>query len=356
MFNIVRSWVDRFLSEEEAVLLVAILIGAALILLTMGDILVPLLMGIIFAYVLQGAIVTLERLRLPSALAVWCTFLLFLGGFLSLLFFVIPLAWRQMRALFENLPAMIEETRLLLATLPKNYPNLISEQQVGVWIDMLSTEAGDLGQWLVSFSLSQLPLVMTVVVYTMLVPIMVFFLLRDKQQLIDWCLSFLPERRPLLDRIGAEMNIQMYNYVRGKVIEILILGISSYVFFQLFGINYTVLLAFLVGLSVIIPYVGLVAVTFPVVIIAYLQFGWGVEFLYLVLGYGVLQAIDGLVIVPLLFSEANNLHPIAIILAVLIFGSWWGLWGVFFAIPLATLVKAVMTAWPQAQANKMPET
>jgi putative permease len=51
--------------------------------------------------------------------------------------------------------------------------------------------------------------------------------------------------------------------------------------------------------------------------------------------------------VPLLFSEAVNLHPVAIILAVLFFGGIWGMWGVFFAIPLATLVKAVINAWPR---------
>jgi len=105
-------------------------------------------------------------------------------------------------------------------------------------------------------------------------------------------------------------------------------------------------LAFLVGLSVIVPYVGLIAVTIPVLIIAYLQFGWGGSFIYVMVGYGIIQSIDGMVLVPLLFSEAVNLHPIAIITAVLVFGSWWGLWGVFFAIPLATLVKAIMTAWP----------
>ena len=105
-------------------------------------------------------------------------------------------------------------------------------------------------------------------------------------------------------------------------------------------------LGFLVGLSVIVPYVGAISVTIPVLIIAYLQFGWASEFVYVVIGYGIIQGIDGLVLVPLLFSEANNLHPIAIITAVLVFGSWWGLWGVFFAIPLATLVKAIINAWP----------
>jgi putative permease len=149
-----------------------------------------------------------------------------------------------------------------------------------------------------------------------------------------------------MNQVGIEMNQQMAIYIRGKFIEFLIVGIASYLFFMLFGLNYAALLAFLVGLSVIVPYVGLIAVTIPVLIIAYLQFGWGGSFIYVMMGYSIIQGIDGMVLVPLLFSEAVNLHPIAIITAVLVFGSWWGLWGVFFAIPLATLVKAIMTAWP----------
>jgi putative permease len=64
--------------------------------------------------------------------------------------------------------------------------------------------------------------------------------------------------------------------------------------------------------------------------------------------YTVIQTLDGNVLVPLLFSEAVNLHPVAIICAVLLFGGLWGFWGVFFAIPLATLFKAVLDAWPKA--------
>jgi putative permease len=60
----------------------------------------------------------------------------------------------------------------------------------------------------------------------------------------------------------------------------------------------------------------------------------------------VLQALDGYLLVPLLFSEVVNLHPVAIIIAILVFGGLWGFWGVFFAIPLATLVNAVLHAWP----------
>jgi putative permease len=144
------------------------------------------------------------------------------------------------------------------------------------------------------------------------------------------------------------MNVQMANYIRGKVIEIIVVGVVTYIFFVFFGLEYAALLAFLVGLSVIVPYVGVLTVSVPVFIIAYLQFGISDELMYLLIGHTVIQLLDGFVLVPLLFSEAVNLHPIAIIAAVLVFGSWWGLWGVFFAIPLATLVKSIMNAWPQA--------
>ena len=88
-------------------------------------------------------------------------------------------------------------------------------------------------------------------------------------------------------------------------------------------------------------------VTIPVVVIAFLQWGGGSEFILLICLYGIIQIIDGNVLVPLLFGEAVNLHPVAIIMSILIFGGLWGFWGVFFAIPLATLIKAVYNAWPK---------
>jgi putative permease len=105
----------------------------------------------------------------------------------------------------------------------------------------------------------------------------------------------------------------------------------------------------LVGLSVIVPYIGAMLVTLPVVLVAFFQWGMTGEFYTAVGVYLIIQVLDGNVLVPYLFSEAVNLHPVAIILAVLFFGGIWGMWGVFFAIPLATLIKAIINAWPSAE-------
>ena len=139
-----------------------------------------------------------------------------------------------------------------------------------------------------------------------------------------------------------------------KVWEILIVGAVSYVVFALLGLDFAILLAVITGISVLIPYVGAAAVTVPVAAVAFLQYGMTWDLVYTVIAYGIIQAIDGNVLAPLLFSEVVNLHPVAIIVAILIFGGLWGLWGVFFAIPLATVVQAVLRAWPRTTPWRRP--
>jgi len=175
----------------------------------------------------------------------------------------------------------------------------------------------------------------------------VFFFLKDRVVITNWFSAMLPRERSLISKVWWEMDAQIANYIRGKAIEILLVGGASYVVFAFMGLNYAVLLGILVGLSVIVPYLGAAVVTVPVALIGAFQWGWTTEFFYLMFAYGVIQALDGNVLVPFLFSEVVNLHPVAIIIAVLFFGGIWGLWGVFFAIPLATLIQAVLNAWPR---------
>jgi len=195
---------------------------------------------------------------------------------------------------------------------------------------------------------SQVPSVVGLLIYLVLVPISVFFFLKDREQLMGFMLSLLPGERDLLNSVGAEMNQQLANYVRGKFTEIIIVGSVTFVVFEFLGLNYAALLGFVVGISVLVPYIGAAVVTVPVALVAVIQFGWTWELSWVIIWYLIIQTLDGNVLVPLLFSEANDLHPIAIITAVLVFGGLWGFWGVFFAIPLATLVKAVFNAWPTA--------
>ena len=348
MKEVLSRWYQRYLSEEEAVILLVMLTVAFAVMLFFGDILAPVLVAVILAYLMQGVANVLRQRGLPGELSVAFSTLLFLGGFFAVLFGLAPLVWRQLVALVREAPAIIEAWRKVLVTLPEEYPVFFTQQQVNELTAAIQAEMASVGQILVTKGLSSIPSVLAAIVYLILIPLMVFFFLKDREQLTGWFASFLPAKRPLLERIWSELNLQFANYARGKGIEVLIIGGASYVVFAIFSLNYAALLGLLVGFSVIVPYIGAALVTIPVVVVAYFQFGVTPDFYWVVGAYLLIQVLDGNVLVPLLFSEAVNLHPVAIVIAVLFFGGLWGLWGVFFAIPLATLVNAILSAWPSS--------
>ena len=349
MFKVLRDWIQRYFSDEEAVVLAVLLVLAFTAVLTLGGMLAPVLAGMVLAYLMQGLVSTLERLRLPGGVAVGLVFALFMGVLLVFIVVVLPLLWHQFITLFNELPGMLAKWQSLLLLLPERYPHLVSDEQVLQAIEVARSEIGKFGQWALTFSLSSLPLLVNIMIYLVLVPILVFFFLKDRAMIGRWVRGYLPRERALITRVGQEMNRQIANYIRGKVMEMAICGGVTYIGFVAMGLNYSALLALLVGVSVVVPYVGAVVVTVPVMLIALFQWGWSDQFIYLMAVYGIIQTLDGNVLVPLLFSEAVNLHPVAIICAVLLIGGLWGFWGVFFAIPLATLFKAVLDAWPRKE-------
>ncbi|UUT14124.1 AI-2E family transporter [Pseudomonas zeae] len=349
MFKVLRDWIQRYFSDEEAVVLAVLLFLAFTAVLTLGGMLAPVLAGMVLAYLMQGLVVTIERLRVPGGVAVGLVFALFMGVLMLFILVVLPLLWHQLITLFNELPGMLAKWQSLLLLLPERYPHLVSDEQVLQAIEAARGEIGKFGQWALTFSLSSLPLLVNIMIYLVLVPILVFFFLKDRVMIGEWVRGYLPRERALITRVAQEMNRQIANYIRGKVIEIVICGGVTYIAFVALGLNYAALLALLVGVSVVVPYVGAVVVTVPVLLIALFQWGWSDQFIYLMAVYGIIQTLDGNVLVPLLFSEAVNLHPVAIICAVLLFGGLWGFWGVFFAIPLATLFKAVLDAWPRKE-------
>ena len=346
--HIIGAWINEHFSNEDAIYLVLLLVAVVLVLITLGGSLAPVLTGLVVAFLLQGLVATLQKRRIPRVLAVASAFLLFVGGVLALVLVVVPLLWQQLQSLVELLPRVVVLLREGLQELSVRFPEYVTPEQISALLDQGAREVGNLSASVVETAFSQVFSVFGLLIYMVVTPIAVFFFLKDKDQLLAWVRTLVPFERPLLSAVAVEMNEQLGNYVRGKFIEILIVGAASFVAFTLLGLNYAALLGVLVGISVLIPFVGAALVTIPVVAVAVIQFGWSWDFAMVFIVYGVIQFLDGNVLVPLLFSEVVDLHPITIIVSVLAFGGIWGVWGVFFAIPLATLVKAIYKAWPRA--------
>lgn len=345
--NIVREWFSRHFSDPQVVALALILFSAIAMVVIFGALLTPVLAATVIAYLLEGPVQWLERVRVRRWAGAAFVSTALLIGVVWVSFALLPLLTRQAGQVLQEVPSLISSAQDWIASLPQRYPALITQDQIDAIINSMTFDVGSFRQSLLSRSLVVGMSLLYLSVYLVLVPLMVFFMLRDKDEIMAWFARFGPRNGRLVRNVWVEVNAQLGNYIRGKAVEIVIVWIAAYLVFSLLGLKYAMLLSALVGFSVLVPYVGAFGMTVPVMLVAYAQWGFEAQTLYVLVAYGALQMLDGNVLVPVLFSGAVDLHPVAIITAVLFFGGVWGFWGIFFAIPLATVVHAVLKAWPR---------
>jgi len=347
--NLITDWFKHHFSNPQVVFLAVLLLVISATIYLFGSILGPVLASIVLAYVLEGLVKRMQNLGMSRMLAVCFVFILFLFSLFAILLWLLPLLTEQISQLVQQVPFILNRGQFALLQLPERYPDIVSEEQIRDVIGIIRSEITTYGQKLLSISVSSIQNIVTILIFLIIMPILVFLFLKDKNKIIEWFTNFMPTNRQLTTKIWRESNLQFSNYIRGKFLEIMIVTVVSAVTFVFLDLQYAALLAVAVGLSVLVPYVGAAVVTIPVLLIAWFQWGWSWDFGYVAIAYFIIQALDGNVLVPWLFSEVVNMHPVAIIVAVLFFGGIWGIWGVFFAIPLATLVQAIIRAWPEDQ-------
>lgn len=348
MFDPLRAWFRRYFSDPQIVSLTVLLVLGAGVVLLFGHLLAPLIAALVIAFVLDGAVEWLCHLGMPRLIAVWIMFLIFIAAVALFLGGMVPLLMSQISEFARELPKMIAQGQEALRSLHERYPHYISQTQVDGLISELRHGLTGFASRVLSVSLASVFGLITLIVYLIMVPFLVFFFLKDKYTLLGWLAELMPRQRALVVEVWNEVNRKFVGYVRGKILEILIIWAISFIAFSVIGLHYGLLLAVLVGLSVVIPYVGAVVVSIPLLFVGYIQWGLSDPFYYLLGAFVLIQFIDGNLLVPLLFSEMVSLHPVAIITAILLFGGLWGVWGVFFAIPLATLIQAVIHALRRA--------
>ncbi|OCG21758.1 AI-2E family transporter [Gilliamella sp. App4-10] len=347
MLKMFMEWYKKRFSDPHVVSLMAVILGLFIIIYFFNKILLPVLIAIVLSYLLDSPVNFLHKKNIPRTLAVVMVLLLFLMVVLVGFMILLPLIWQQSISLITNIPNMLNFANNFLTTLPEHYPELIDVGLFDSVIQGITDKVVQTGNSLLQFSIVSLLGLVSIAINAVLVPIMMFFLLKDKAKILGYCSKILPKNRTILSKVATEMDMQISNYIVGNVLHIIILSVCVYIPFWYFSLDYGLLLAVLVGLSVLVPYVGIIISSIPVVLIALFQWGLTAQFGYLLFCYVLIQALDGNLLVPCLFSEKLNLHPLVIILAVIVFGGLWGFWGIFFAIPLATLVKAIINAWPK---------
>lgn len=346
MQNLLNKFLARYFSNEESIYFGLLLLSSFLFIYLFGSILLPVLVSIVVAFLLNGLLSTLKSINLSHRISLFLTLFTFFSFYVSL-FFLLPSLGKQINSLIQSMPLIAIAFQENLELLSQAYPEIFSEDGVNTLFANLTSQFSSLLNNALGQLAGTISFLISTVFFVVLVPIMVFFFLKDKEVLLPMLTVLLPAKRGFMNTVFSEMNQQLFNYVTGKFIEMIIVGSVSYAVFLVLGLPYAVLISILVGLSVIIPFFGAFLVTIPVLLVGLYEWGLSDTFYWLLALYLIIQILDGNVLVPVLFSSRNNLHPVIILIAVLFFGGIWGFWGLFFAIPLATFIKAIFNAWPQ---------
>ncbi|MBF0308311.1 MAG: AI-2E family transporter [Magnetococcales bacterium] len=335
-----KTWTLRLADPHISGLLAALTIGT-LVVVGLGPAIGPFLTALVVAYLLEGLIRPLTRIRVPRILAVFVVFSLFI--LLLLLFFLVlmPTLAQQISQLIDEVPRINRTLQEILVRFSAYAAGLVNPAMVENLLLRLVEASQNLLASTVTYLLHGLPGLFSILIYLFLVPFLVFFFLKDKEAMLVAVQRFLPRNRTLLIRVMRDVDAGTGGYIRGKVWETLLLGLVTYIVFALMNFQYAMLLAILTGLSALIPFLGVMVVIIPVAVLGVVQWGLTFEAVKPLIAYSILQLVDGNIVAPLILGEAVKIHPVTIILAVLVFGYLAGLLGVFFAVPLAILVRSV---------------
>lgn len=317
------------------------LVPAFLFLYCFSGVLLPFMISIVIAYVIVSFNSQLVSLGVSKRFSMPIVSMIIISICLGSTLYLAPLVWKQSISFALDIPQLYTSAKQWIIATVSDYLGGDSAAILTGFFDNLSRGLGTAINVIANNTFGSLISVASMSLYLVIIPVLVFFFVRDREQILTF-LTRLFKNKSSLTAIGSlwvQVDAQLRSYIQGKLIEIVVVGIFAMLLFTFVNLKYGLLLATAVGLSVLIPFVGAFVVTFPVMAVAFSQFGLTQEFAFVACGYLILQVLDGNVLVPVIFSEKMKIHPVAIILAVLLFGSIGGIAGVFFAIPLLAVLK-----------------
>ena len=358
-FNL--SWFFKWFLDNKAVtvFLVALLLGLNIFILSkisflfipvidfLSVVMLPVILSGLLFYLLNPLVDLMEKYKINRVLAISIIFVIIAIFLIVGLAVAIPNLQRQVVAFAQNVPTYLEDAdRVIDDLVTKRLPDDFRPQleqvlanfstQATAWASNISSKAVNWVSALISGT-SQ------VIVALIIMPFMLFYLLRDGKGLRDYITQFLPNKlREPVGKVLSEVNQQLSNYVRGQITVAVIVAIMFIILFKIIGLRYAVTLGITAGFLNLVPYLGSFLAMIPALVLGLIA--GPVMLLKVIIVFIVEQTIEGRFVSPLILGSQLNIHPITILFVLLTSGSMFGIWGVLLGIPIYASAKVVISA------------
>lgn len=355
------KWI-RFLGGRNLIftLVVIILTAVAILLLRQIDfifypfivlfsnIFIPLLIGVVLYYLFNPIISFFEKKKVPRIVSIIVFYLILILLIVWASSAALPALYEQIELLVQAFPGYIESLSNNLEPFFSRFIssdnfNQLSSQVEGLLSD-LPERAVDFLQGGISGLSNVISGVTNVVVTTIFVPVILFFLLKDDKQFASTFINILPPSwRKDFIRVIKQMSNQAGSYVKGQMIVATALGLMTYIGFKIIGLKFAGVLGLTTGLLSVIPYLGPTLSFIPAITIAMLDSWFMVVKLLIV--WVVVQFIEGNILQPNIMGQQLSIHPLTIIIILFVAGDMAGIFGMIFGVPIYAILKVFVLYW-----------
>ena len=303
---------------------------------TLSNIVTILIISTLLAYILDPIASQLESKGLNRSLATTLIFVLFFIFLFIIGWKVFPTLFNDLLSIQKNLnPNTTEHLFVQIENFLQENFTFINLGELNIQSE-INELLSSLTKQLIAFAADLVSVISTVVI----IPFVTFFLLKDGREMKKLLISYIPNRYFEMSlNVLHKMDIQLGGYLRGQFIEAVVVGSLSILALWILGVKYFILIGIFAGLANFIPYVGPVAGAIPAITVAITNGADSNLIIYIIVSFIVIQLIDNTVMQPLVLSKSVNLHPLIIVLAILIGGKFFGILGMFLAVPAAGCLK-----------------
>lgn len=303
------------------------------------QVLAPFILACFLAYLLYPIIEKMHHYGLPKGVAILLIYLLFFGGGAYLCYRFYPVAVIQLRDLREHLPQLIEiyESAIYQAYESTSFlPEAVHDRMDEV-IQSVETRLENM----IGYLIGGITKIFDMIIFITVLPVIVFYFLKDYEAIKEFFLKHLsPSNRAKIEFIVQGIDVSLGKYIRGQLLVCLFVGLATYLIFELLNMEYSLLLAIIMGLTNFIPYFGPIIGAAPAVAIAVTMSGKMV--IFVLVAVFVIQLIESNLISPYVVGKSIAIHPVAIIFALLLGGKLAGVMGMILAVPILTIVREVI--------------
>ncbi len=335
------------MTESRSWIVLAGLTATGVLLYLLSPVLTPFLAAAVLAYLGDPLVDRLEAWKLPRSLAVAVVFLVLTTAAVLVLLIIVPMLQRQIVLLLQKIPTTIDwlqqvavpwvELNLGIST-PGIDLGSLKESLQAHWQDAGKLVTGMLN----SITRSGLTL-LGWLANLVLIPVVTFYLLRDWDVLVVRVRELLPRRvEPVVSQLAKESDEVLSAFFRGQLLVMLALATIYSLGLQIVGLDLALLIGVLAGLVSFVPYLGFIVGIVVAGIAALIQFHDPIYLVYVGIVFAIGQAIEGMVLTPLLVGDRIGLHPVAVIFAVMAGAQLFGFFGVLLALPVSALVMVLL--------------